>query len=400
MDSLSQIVLGAAVSEAALGKKVGNRAIVWGAIAGTIPDLDVISNKILPKIDALAFHRGPTHGIGFSVVFALVMGVCVHYLYRYKHHKYVGLISWLVLIWGVVFALMTILKLSFIGVGISLLIAIGLSYFVYKRYHRASYTTPHASIAAWSFMFFLALFTHPILDTFTTYGTRLFWPFTNIRYTLSSVSIVDPLYTVPFLVCLIIVILSRKGSYGRKFWNTTGLYLSSFYLLFTVFNKTRINTIFENSLSKNELTYTKYMTSPTIFNNILWFGIAETDSTFVFGQYSFLDKEKEFKLHSIPKTSPTLSKTYQDDKTFKTLMWFSDGYALMKPEEDSDNFEYKDLRFGTFRMNNNNEDEFVFRFLLKPVGDHHLEMLEEGGRPKGGNIKEALGVLIKRIQGI
>ena len=36
------------------GKKVGNRAIVWGAIAGTIPDLDDF-NKILPKIDALAF---------------------------------------------------------------------------------------------------------------------------------------------------------------------------------------------------------------------------------------------------------------------------------------------------------------------------------------------------------
>ena len=44
MDSLTQIVLGASVGEAALGRKVGNRAMVWGAIAGTIPDLDVISN--------------------------------------------------------------------------------------------------------------------------------------------------------------------------------------------------------------------------------------------------------------------------------------------------------------------------------------------------------------------
>ena len=41
MDSLTQIVLGAAVGEAVLGKKVGNRAMLWGAVAGTIPDLDV-----------------------------------------------------------------------------------------------------------------------------------------------------------------------------------------------------------------------------------------------------------------------------------------------------------------------------------------------------------------------
>ena len=61
MDSLTQIVLGAAVAEASLGKKIGNRAMVWGAIAGTLPDLDVIANGFMSPVDALAFHRGPTH---------------------------------------------------------------------------------------------------------------------------------------------------------------------------------------------------------------------------------------------------------------------------------------------------------------------------------------------------
>ena len=40
MDSLSQIVLGAAVGEVVLGKRLGNRAMVWGAVAGTLPDMD------------------------------------------------------------------------------------------------------------------------------------------------------------------------------------------------------------------------------------------------------------------------------------------------------------------------------------------------------------------------
>ncbi len=41
MDSLTQIVLGAAVGEAVLGKKARNKAMLYGAIAGTIPNLDV-----------------------------------------------------------------------------------------------------------------------------------------------------------------------------------------------------------------------------------------------------------------------------------------------------------------------------------------------------------------------
>ena len=58
MDSLSQIVLGAAVGEAALGKKVGNRAILWGAIAGTLPDMDVLLRFFVDEITATQWHRG------------------------------------------------------------------------------------------------------------------------------------------------------------------------------------------------------------------------------------------------------------------------------------------------------------------------------------------------------
>ena len=60
MDSLTQVVLGAAVGEAALGKKIGNRAIVWGGIAGTIPDLDVLitDNDTFTMCEARHFKKG------------------------------------------------------------------------------------------------------------------------------------------------------------------------------------------------------------------------------------------------------------------------------------------------------------------------------------------------------
>ena len=74
MDSLTQIVLGAAVGEAVLGKKVGNKAMLYGAIAGTIPDLDILSGYFTDTLTAIEWHRGFSHSIFFSVLFAPVFG--------------------------------------------------------------------------------------------------------------------------------------------------------------------------------------------------------------------------------------------------------------------------------------------------------------------------------------
>ena len=57
MDSITQIVLGAACGEIALGKKIGNKAILFGAIGGTIPDLDVLIGSLYysNEIDSLCY---------------------------------------------------------------------------------------------------------------------------------------------------------------------------------------------------------------------------------------------------------------------------------------------------------------------------------------------------------
>ena len=69
MDSLSQIVLGASVAEASIGRKVGNKAMFWGAVAGTIPDLDVFSKYVVDTVGSLWFHRTVTHSLIFCIVF-------------------------------------------------------------------------------------------------------------------------------------------------------------------------------------------------------------------------------------------------------------------------------------------------------------------------------------------
>ena len=73
MDSLTQIVLGAAVGEVVLGRKVGNKAMLWGAIAGTIPDLDVYQSLLFDSLRATELHRGFSHSIVFSVLFTPII---------------------------------------------------------------------------------------------------------------------------------------------------------------------------------------------------------------------------------------------------------------------------------------------------------------------------------------
>ena len=91
MDSLSQIVLGAAVGEVVLGRRIGNRAMIWGAVAGTIPDMDVLGKYFLSELDNLGFHRGISHSLLFSVLGALAFGWLTDRLYRSPHHAWIAM---------------------------------------------------------------------------------------------------------------------------------------------------------------------------------------------------------------------------------------------------------------------------------------------------------------------
>ncbi|MEM6335335.1 MAG: metal-dependent hydrolase, partial [Bacteroidota bacterium] len=65
MDSATQIILGASVGEAVLGRRVGTKAAVWGAFGGLLPDLDILAYPFLDTVGELYVHRGFTHGVLF-----------------------------------------------------------------------------------------------------------------------------------------------------------------------------------------------------------------------------------------------------------------------------------------------------------------------------------------------
>lgn len=303
MDSLTQITLGAAVGEAVLGKKIGNKAIFWGAVCGTIPDLDVLLNPLVSEVQQLTLHRGFSHSIFFALIAAPMLG----YLFSKIHKK--DNVSW---------------KL-------------------------------------WTWFAFLTLFTHPILDSFTNYGTQIFNPITDYQVAFNTIFVIDPIYTVPFLITVIITLFLKRDMSKRRIVNYLGLGISSLYLAFTVANKVYINSVFESNAKMNNIEFEKYMTSPTPFNNLLWRGLFKTRDGYYEGYYSLLDQEDEISFSFIPKNDEPI-KTIENTEAIQTLLWFSGKYFTITKKNDS--YFFNDLRFGSLNGWIEKNEDYVFSFRL------------------------------------
>ncbi len=399
MDSLTQIVLGAAVGEIVLGKKIGNRALLWGAVGGTIPDLDVLSSIFVSPIESLATHRGFSHSIAFALLGSIAFGWIIHRLYQSKYHKYMAAIGWFLIPTGVLYFLERIFErgVSAILVIVTILFVLAMGRWIYRRYFVQPPHPPDASLRDWQKLMFWAIFTHPLLDCFTTYGTQLFQPLSDMRVAFCTVSVVDPIYTLPFLISVIALSFLKRDRHMRRRLAWAGIIWSSLYLAFTVYNKQRVNHIWETTLQSNDIAYKRYMTSPTILNNVLWYCLAETEGGYVYGQYSFFDKEDKVYFQHISKQEHLVNPN-PDDATIHTLRWFSnDYYVFTNPGDHS--IQLNDLRFG-ISLTKSGDQHFIFNFPLKLKSDGYYEMIQSNGGPPPGGEKEMLRQLWSRIKGI
>lgn len=392
MDSLTQIVLGAAVGEVVAGKKLGNRAMLWGAVAGTIPDLDVIIGSIfMSEIESLAFHRGFMHSFTFAILFSVLISFLVHRLYssgyyQEKAHKISSMAGaglMMIFMAGILNAIPTLVT-GGINIYILLVSIALLSFFFYRLWKNYYMKKPlenvEVTVQHWYLFFFLTIVTHPILDCFTTYGTQVFQPFSDYRLAWNNISVFDPLYTAPFLILLLIAAFIQKGKKARLNFTIAGLVISSLYMIWTFWNKAEVNKAFEAGLAKEGLSYTKYITTPTIANNILWNCVAKDEEYFYTGFYSILDKEPIVKdILRIPINADYIS-GHEDDETVKTLQWFSDGYNSYGPLQGG-GIIVNDLRFGRFSVDSETTDNFVFKFDLEENAAGEFEMTSSAGGP-------------------
>lgn len=301
LDSLTQIVLGASVGEAVLGKKAGNKALLYGAIAGTIPDLDVLFGKLTDTVTAIEWHRGISHSLVFCIFMSPLLGWLVDKIERKLN------LGW---------------KL-------------------------------------WSILFFWSLVTHPLLDAFTSWGTQFLWPF-QTRIAFNSIFVIDPLYTVPFLVFTLLVLRYKKESKTRRRLNNTGLVISTSYLFITLIIKSVATFKFEQELQKQGIAYTEISTRPSALNTILWNANIDTPDYYLMGEYSFFDSEP---IHFVkfPKER-AVSKELNTYSKVQRLIAISEGwYIIEKKDED---WYFNDLRFGLIPRKDGSSF-FVFSYLLK-----------------------------------
>ncbi|WP_159023290.1 metal-dependent hydrolase [Formosa sp. L2A11] len=331
MDSLTQIILGAAVGEAVLGKKIGNKAMLYGAIAGTIPDLDVLASHVTDTVSALELHRGFTHSILFSVVFAPIFGWIVS---RFEHYR---------------------------------------------------------DVKGWSWLFFWAFITHPLLDAHTTWGTQLFWPL-DLRIAYKTIFVIDPLYTVPFLVFLILAMRQKRGTKKRSMFNNWGLILSTAYLAITVALKGFAYTEFKAALQNQNIKYTALDTRPSPLNTILWTANVDTKDFYLVGYYSFFDS-KPITFYKYAKHHEYVDQ-FKSNIKLKRMIAISKGwYTISKHNQ---HLYFNDLRFGTLSMQPDAHN-FVFKYEIKPDANNNINFIET---PKNkDDAKHLMSDLWLRIQG-
>lgn len=292
MDSLTQIVLGAAVAEAVAGRKMGGKAALWGAVAGTLPDLDVLLRNFYHPIDAALIHRGFSH----SIFFALLSGPFLGWIF-YKLYK--------------------------------------------GRYE----------LKTWIWLWFLAIITHPMLDMFTNYGTQFFYPL-DYRITFNAVFVIDPLYTLPFMFCLLVALFLKRDSVFRRKWNNAGLIYSSLYLVWGVIVKLTILSNSESYFEKAGHEVNTAMVTPMPLTSFYWMILSEDKTNYYVGYKSLFYDFSKSDIDTIPKHKEELDSLIWNGVDYsETLKFISNGMYTTELRQDT--LVFYDLRFGvTSKMTN------------------------------------------------
>lgn len=328
MDSLSQIVLGAATFALVKDKEIGKKALLYGAILGTIPDLDVLINPYFNAIEQLSIHRAFSHSIFFSFILSLLFAKWFSYKYK-------------------------------------------------------------TSYASWFWASFLALFTHPLLDLCTTYGTRIFYPLSKSFYSLDNVFVIDPLYTIWLLIgCIVLLFMKNKNS-KRQTVIKWSLGISTAYLFFGLIVNFYVTNHFEKELERQQISYEKIKVVPTPFNTILWQCIVKSKEGLYYADYSLFDKNLTSNFH-FEKNDIEFIEDKKKIKELEPFFNFTEGLELAR-KEDNKTIIYG-TKFGPINIENGRAN-FFFPLIFNEDGTYEISKKEPD------NYNELLNKLYTRLKG-
>jgi inner membrane protein len=283
MDSLTQIALGSAVSVAVMGRRTAPwKAALWGAIGGTLPDLDVVIDYGNPVLNMVR-HRAETHSLFYLSLLSPLLG-------------------WLA-----------------------------------ARVHGEQRGFKHWWLAMW-----LVLVTHPLLDNMTVYGTQLLVPFTSYPFGVGSIFIIDPAYTLPLLVGVGAALI-HKSQRGLR-WNAAALSISSLYLGWTMVAQQRVTTLAQHALPVAQASHGDLLVTPTPFNSVLWRLVYTTPDQYFEAYYSWFDPAPDINWTAHPRGADLIER-YADLDAVARIAAFSHGFYKMGLSPQ-DRVVLSDLRMG------------------------------------------------------
>ncbi len=274
MDPITQGALGASLPQSFSRKSHVLIAGLLGFISGMTPDLDIFIRSDSDPLLFLEFHRQFTHSLIFIPIGGLI---CASIFYFFLCRR---------------------INISF--------------------KHTYLYCT-------------LGYATHGLLDSCTSYGTQLLWPFTNHRYSWDTVSIIDPILTLPLLILIIVAAIRKNSKYAL-----IGLVWVLCYQSIGLYQNHRASEIGLQLAKQRGHVPIRLNAKPTLGNLILWKVVYEIDEGFYTDGIRLGFETKIFPGVLTPKLNiardfPWLEHDSQQAKDIERFTWFSQGYISVDP---------------------------------------------------------------------
>lgn len=321
LDTLTHIVLGACIGEATGGKILGRKAMIAGALAQSIPDIDFIAYFWLDKTENLLGHRGFTHSIIFGVMVVAALSLASRKIF---HKKKFG--------WG------------------------------------------HGLM-----IFGLNVFCHLFIDAFNAYGVGWFEPFSHDRISFHVLFVADPFFSIwPFIGAILSWSFYRNKKIAMLGWKI-GLGMAAVYLGYALYNKLEVERDVRKELSMQGVAYQSFFTTPAPFNTWLWFVIVKGQNGYYTAYRSVFDK-KPMDLTYNPRND-SLLKEVKETEAARNLLRFAHGYYTF--ERMHDTIAFNILRFGKIAGWYDRKAKFAFYYYFDQPGGN--EFLIQRGRFKNWN---------------
>lgn len=285
MDSVTQFALGATVSAAVLGPRIGIRnAVILGGIYGTLPDLDSFLPAETP-VDAFVSHRGATHSLILQAIAApLLAEPLVRMFSALREHR--------------------------------------------LRTYAAVY---------------LIFVTHALIDAITIYGTRLFMPLYDGPIGIGSVFIIDPIYTLPLLIMTLAGLFfgAWRARYGT--WLRRALIFTTLYMVLSIpvqgfMNQRALETLQANGVNA---TADNTLTISGPFSLLYWKTVTVEQDRYVNLYQPLFGNGAHAYAH--PRRGDLIA-SLQELKSFRDLAGFAKGTYSLDVRDDA--IVYSDLRMG------------------------------------------------------